>query len=450
MPFCNRRQRGLFIAVVALLGCDGEPPGTAMDGGSTTVRDAGVRDARDPGDASRDPDAGPPPGARPHPLYPRLDLATLPAPGGAASGPYEPPALPATTREVTVRAIGTAAARELEAACAAPGTSVEVPDAAGQIGVVNIAGTSDCDIRFGEAVVLEFLVVGAHTGPRHDPVHRVRFRGGQIAAMFVIGGSTDIVFDGVTVNNGVVPSTMRGGSGIFMPRNDSGAPVERFAVVRSVLRSVPLGAGPDFDGAIYLGVAARNVFFAANNIATAGNRGSWAFRIGGGDNTILVDNAVRVSMHKLVRMNDEPVDYVYILRGLWMREATPTSSGDVINDSFQQLMGSTTHNVFVHDPTVYLLAGTPVGFGMSWDPMQRGLRWEARRIEWHAQSSGIISDARLDEYAGYVTSMGGGIADYGVGTHSYHYDPAVRFPDSPWIDLPDIRVDDPDLLPTLP
>jgi hypothetical protein len=44
------------------------------------------------------------------------------------------------------------------------------------------------------------------------------------------------------------------------------------------------------------------VLFANNNVATAGNRGAYAFRINGDDNTIIVDNVARVAMHKLVRM----------------------------------------------------------------------------------------------------------------------------------------------------
>jgi len=72
------------------------------------------------------------PAAHPHPLYPPLDLDTLPAPGGAASGPYEPPTLPTTTTTVTITTTGAQAKNDLLAACQTKGTAVTVPDAAGR------------------------------------------------------------------------------------------------------------------------------------------------------------------------------------------------------------------------------------------------------------------------------------------------------------------------------
>ena len=72
------------------LGCVAPPAaGDAGVDGGVAGMDAGAVDAGAV-------DAG----ARPHPLYPSLDLASLPGPGGATSGAYEPPSLPTTTRTV--------------------------------------------------------------------------------------------------------------------------------------------------------------------------------------------------------------------------------------------------------------------------------------------------------------------------------------------------------------
>ncbi|MBW2532083.1 MAG: hypothetical protein JRI55_11395 [Deltaproteobacteria bacterium] len=436
------------LATIWSAACDDdgeEPGGQTATGGSATTSDAGSGGNGGTGGS----DAGT--GARPHPQYPALDLAELPGDGGGALGPYEPPALPDTDRTVTVSSTGTQAARDLEQACATPGTAVEVPDAAGRIGVVNIGDVDDCDVQLGADVIVDTLVVGSLPGPTHAPAHRIRVRGGQIGSMLVRGGSSDLVFDGVTVNNGVQPAASRNGTGMYLPSGDNPDDVvDRFVFVNSFIRMLPVdaGTGGDIDGTAYLSGNARNILFANNNIVTAGNRNSWGFRFSGGHNILLVDNTVRVSFHKLVRMNDEPVDYVAILGGTWMREATLTAGGALLNDSFAQLSGSTTDHVYVHDPVVYLLADASVSFGMTSDDVQAGRSWEARRIEWHALNDTVISDDILSTREGHCVA--GASCDYGVGTHSYDYDAALTFPANPWRDLPTFDNDYPDSLPVVP
>ena len=439
----------LLAALIVACGGETDPTGNVGSGGtpSTTSTGGGNVGGSHEGGGS-DGGGGGVIGANPHPLYPPLDLDTLPGDGGAESGPYTPPTLPTTTRVVDVTSTGNQAGTDLTTACDTAGTAVDVPSAAGNIGVINIGNTDDCDITLGSNVVIDFLVIGSLPGPTHAPSHRVRIRGGQIGSVFVVGASTDIVLDGVTINNGVVPSGQRAGTAIYLPTSNADEVVDRFAVVNSFIRLVAVTSGSDLDGCAYLGARARNVFFANNNIVTAGNRNSWGFRIGGGDNAILIDNTVRVSFHKLVRMNDAPVDYVYIKGGTWMREETLTSGGALNNDSFAQLSGSTTHNVFVHDPTVYLLADTPASFGATADPVQNGLSWEARNITWHAPSANAISEQRLQEHEGYCTGVGGQ-CDYGTNTHTFTYDPNLTFPAAPWRDLPTFEDDDPDSLPVL-
>lgn len=386
----------------------------------------------------------------PHPLYPALDLADLPGDGGAASGPYEPPVLPATSTTTTLQSTGDQAGKDLLTACQAGGAAVTVPASAGTINVVNLGGVDDCDIVIEPGVIIGFLVIGSLPGPTLAPSHRIRIRGGRIGSVHVAQQTTDIVFDGVIIDNGAVPSAQRSGTGMYLPADPmTGVGADRIAVVNSIVRMVP--TSPDgmgnTDGTPYLGDRTRNVFFANNNIVTAGNRNSWGFRINGGESCLLVDNSVRVSFHKLVRMNSYPVDYVYIKGGIWMREATPTAGGMLLNDSFTQLGGSTTDSVFIHDPVVYLLPDVPVSFGAAIAPEQTGL-WEVRNIEWHALDAGVVSDDQLTNLASFCAIPAQ--CDYGVGTHTYTYDPGLALPPDPWRPLPTIPDPNPDHLPIMP
>lgn len=389
-------------------------------------------------------------GATSHPLYPPLDLATLPGPGGGPSGPYASPILPCTSRSVAISAIGAAAGGQLQNECAVDGSAVQVPSAAGRIGTINLGNVEDCDITLGASVVIDFLVIGSLPGPTHAPSHRIRIRGGQIGSVLAVGPSSDIVLDGVAINNGVVPSASRSSTGIYLPGGPAPADViDRFAVVNSMIRMVAMASGNELDGSAQLSANARNLLFANNNIVTAGNRNSWGFRISGGDNVLIVDNSVRVSFHKLVRMNDAPVDYVYIRGGTWMRAATPTSSGQMLNDSFAQLSGSTTDRIYIHDPTVYLLSDAPVSFGASVEAAQSGRSWQARGIAWHARAASVISASRLQMLQNLCTGVGG-LCDYDADSHSYTLDPALAFPPNPWRNLPAFADDNPDSLPVEP
>lgn len=429
---------GLWVVgVLGLVGCDGD---VVMDDAGPPVP------GQDAGPPAPGTDAGPPaPGARPHPQYPALDLDTLPGDGGGAEGAYQPPTEPMTTREVTISQVGTDARDAVLAECQAGGVRVTVPDAAGRIGVLNLGNVQDCDVRLGAEVVVDYLVVGSLPGPMHAPAHRVRVVGGQIGAMLIRGGSSDLIFDSIALNNGVQPSAQRNGAGIYMPSTDEGEVVERVVFVNSFLRMLPVDQGNGFGGCGFLGRSMRDVMFAGNNVVTAGNNNSWGFRLSGAHNFLLIDNHVRVSFHKLVRMNDAPVDYVVIRGGTWMREATLSSTGGDNNDAFAQLSGSTTDHVYIEDLEVFFLSERRAAFGMTYEAEQAGRSWEARRITWHARSEEVMSAARLDELETYCTE--GAVCDYASETHTFVYDPGLQFPDSPWRDLPAFDDDDPDRLP---
>lgn len=432
---------------------DASMPDDAAEGSivDAATLDATLTDSAAVDSATTDAQSGPDgsTGPRPHPLYPLLDLGSLPGGGGSAAGPYEPPALPRTNRTVTITETGAAARQQLATACLVAGTAVTVPDRAARIGTLDLGNSTDCDIQLGRDVAIDLLYIGHLPGPMVAPSRRIRVRGGQIAQVMVDPGSTDVVLDGVVINTGLQPASSRSSTGIYLINNGATG-VDRFAVVNSIVRMVATAPSPqgDRDGCAYLAANASNVLFANNNVVTAGNRNSWGFRIGGGRNYLFVDNAVRVSFHKLIRMNDGPVDYVYVSRGLWMREATRTAGGMELNDSFAQLGDLGTDKIFIHDPTVYLLSGQPVSFGASVGPMQAGRLWEARRIQWFARASSVVSDDSLRAAAS--ACVAGARCDYGVGTHRYTYADTVALPTDPWRSLPAIDEDNPDRLPAMP
>lgn len=432
-----------LVAALAACGDDGDGARDAWVRDDAPVFDAAV----DASDAAIDA----PPGARPHPLYPPLDLDSLPGAGGAAGAPYRVPALPVTTRAVTIANTGAAAAQELLAACRVDGTAAMVPDAAGNLGTLFLGGVDDCDITLGPAVIANVLYVGHDQAPAVNPSHRVRVRGGQLGQVLVDPGSTDVVLDGVVINNAVVTRDGRANTAIFLigDRNGVDPVVERFAVVNSIIRVLPTSPiGGNTDGAAYLGQGARDVFFANDNIVTGGNRNSWGFLVGGGKNALFVDLSVRVSVDKLIRLEDAPIDYVWVKGGTWMREATLSAGGLASNDAFAQRDDRGTDHVYLHDATLYLLPALEVVFGASRGAGQNGKRWEARRLQWHAKTSSVVSDAILERLAGLCSPAA--TCDYGLGTHTYAYDAALALPANPWRDLPAFADDDPDHQPIAP
>ncbi len=468
-------RAGSCVFATLLFGCTGDDgavsdtdEASAGGGESSATPTSGVGDASGPesgpdsdgstSGSAESGETGEPDGTTgsasecPHPLYADLDLCDLPGEGGAAAcGPYAPPTLPNTTRTVTIESSGNQAALDALAACETPGTAVEIPNAAGRIGALTLGGVDDCDVLLGDEVIVDFLLFGQLPGPMRAPSHRVRVRGGKIASVSSAPESSDITLDGVTIDNGVMPSASRGGSGIVLHSDGDDSSVERFAVVNSVVRAVE--GVPDEQGAThgigYLGPRARNVLFANNNIVTAGNLNSWGFRVGGGCNVLIVDNTVRVSFHKLVRFNDADTDYVYIRGGTWMREFTADPFGNENNDAFKELAGDwRTDHIYIHDPVVYLLAPGPVAFGAFANPQNAGATWETRGIEWHALDPSVVSDEYLSQHEGYCTP--GASCDYGLGSNTYAYDPALALPDDPWRALPTVPVSNPDMLPVEP
>jgi hypothetical protein len=410
------------------------------DGGAVIREDGGWHaDADVPSDGGEQADAAGPDPGRPHPLYQALDLDTLPGEGGGPSGPYESPALPTTSRTVTIESSGFQAQTDVIAACEVAGTAVIIPDAVGDIPWLDLFGIEDCDLSFGAEVFVGSLILG--DPQTENPVHRVRVRGGQFGSVVVAHRSADVVFDGVVVNSAPVDTAVRSPRGVYLLGD-----VDRFAFVSSVIRMAPTAAAEgSTDGCAVVVNRSRNVLFANNNIATAGNRDSWGFEFRGGQNYIVVDNTVRVSFDAFVRLAGLDEDYVYIKGGTFMREATLNAANEDRSDSFVQDNAYGSAHVFVHDPAVYLLSAEPVRFGSApGTSSEPGDSWQVRRIRWHARADDVVSDDILLDQCYFDPPC-----DYGLGTHTYVYDDEVAFPANPWRALPSIADANPDDQPSV-
>lgn len=441
MTHTERRSRvaafmsGLVVAVL-VCGCSG---------GSSDQTPA-------PGPGpSRAPSPAPPPAtANPHPQYPALDLARLPGYGTSLFS-YQAPQLPVTNRSVTLGSTGLSAGSQLVNECRQGNVSITVPNSAGDIGVVVLAGAADCDIMLGDSVRVQSLTLCRLANsfcfesnpPPLQPAQRVRIRGGQIGAVSLFHGASDVIFDRVVINNGVMPSSNRSQTAVLMSE------ANRVAIVNSLIRMVPVDMGGGvFDGAGFMTENARNVMVANSNLVTAGNRNRWGFRLSGGSNWILLDNAVKVSHHKLVRLNDHDVGYVYIKGGVWMRDGPAATN---LVDSFANIgSGTRTGPVYVHDVSVHISPdGGPIIFGASANAGQINTRWEARRIHWFARHSGVVSDSVLSNLVD--THCGtDDVCDYGVGTHTYSYSAGLAMPASPWREIDGFANSNPDQLPIAP
>jgi hypothetical protein len=393
-----------------------------------------------------------PPGARPHPLYPALDLDTLPGSGGGAIGPYQPPTLPTTTRSVAITTVGPRPRATWRRPAPPPAPRSPSPTAPVASAPSIWATVDDCDLSLGAAVVIDLLYLGHLPGPTRAPSHRIRVRGGQLGA---------VVVDPQSTRSGPRRrghQQRRRAAGAARERGD--LPDRRPGARRRLRRAV---RGDQLDHPHGRDRARRRR--QPRRLRLPGRRRPRRVlrqqqhrhrrqpQLMGLPPERRRQRALRRQHRAGVVPQDDPherrpVDYVYVKGGTWMREATLTAGGLAINDSWAQLGDLGTDHVYLHDPTVWLASSEPVVFGASPGPGQAGKRWEARRIAWHARSAAVVSDAHLQGLAD--TCAASATCDYGFGTHRYTYDPALTLPTTAWRDLPTIALDDPDQQPIAP
>lgn len=263
--------------------------GLALAGLSLSLGCDNVGGARDGGGGGREPYAH----------YPALDLAAIPFHAGAgawgAQRRIEAPALPVTTRSVTVHS-----AAELAAEGLVPGSEITV-------------GTSFSElcILFGDITDVDVIVPeGITTGPifigRAVPgsvTHRLRVRGetagrhsgGRVGALSFFGDTiTDVVIDGLDLNG----EDNEGGAGLFY----FAGYVERAAVVHvrgHAVGWVALGSGTD-------------LVFAGNNFIADGRpRGVNGFEEGWGirmqaSPVVVFDSRIDGTRYHKVRVHSDP------------------------------------------------------------------------------------------------------------------------------------------------
>ena len=270
--FASLMSAALFLAASSLAVGQPKPPQLCLDSATGCAPATG--------------------GIDPNPLYPALDMSTIPF--HVASGPYgarlpfQTAATPAITRSVNASTLG-----ELQAALSVPGTRVTITaDILGG----NVALTSATDVE----IVLPFgrLLRGVTFGTYGVTVwNRVRFVkasgntiGGQIH-QFLLTGSTaaDWIVDGLQISggNGVDPAVY--------PALTVG--FNRGAVLRN--RIIGANAAFGYGGTHFL-VAGNSVLHDANN---TNNSGDWGFRNNAKGPHIYVDNDIRGSRFAKIRFH---------------------------------------------------------------------------------------------------------------------------------------------------
>jgi hypothetical protein len=416
-------------AAADALAADGAPAGSAAPepgdaaGEAPQVDDAAAGEdepeaapVADGATADEASDPAPTPGAEaPHPLYPALDLATLPL-YGTQGFTYEPPALPNVTRSVTV-----ATRAELESECALATGGVHIDVAADLLaeGQVSLQG-SDCDIALLDGARIAALYLAGTP-------QRVRLTGGQIGAVSNMGvGVSDIVFDGVAFNTGLLPAANRPGM-IFTLRN-----VSRLAIINSIGRAAPTANavnGGNIDGGGFYAQDVNDVLLANNNFACAdtATANGWFARIETGSNWLVIDNMVKVYQHKMIRLSDfhngggPQFDYLVARGGTWMHATYETM--------FDQMShGGESDHVFIEGVAFYVDDDThhQVTFGAQLDN-QLTRSWHGTDLHWYARSERTVGDAVLAQQE--ARARPGEDLRYRLGAPSYTYQPeGVTFP----------------------
>ncbi len=232
----------------------------------------------------------------PYALYPALNLARVPFHAGAGTwGPQlsmEAPALPVTTRTVTVNS-----AAELEIEGLVPGSEVIVGTSFSEQ-VVLFGDVRDLDLVVPSGISVGQIIIGRYTPP--STTERVRIRGtvpmshsgGRLGSLeFFSDPTTDVIIDGVDLNG----EDLGGGKGLY----HFARPTNRVAVVNVRGHSVEMGGlHGDINNLV---VAGSNFFTGARPREVAGTLPGWTMR--GGDRVIVFRSYVGGTRYHRVRVH---------------------------------------------------------------------------------------------------------------------------------------------------
>lgn len=229
----------------------------------------------------------PPPTGDAYPLYPALNLAQIP--WHVAAGPWGPqvrleaPALPRTTRTVTVRSQS-----EFAAAAAVPGSAITVAQGWSVNTTVAITA-NDVDVTIPRGVVVGGIEIGAW--PRSSSLARIRIRGeGRMGQYRDYDRVSDVVIDGLDMT----------GDSAFTGTGEGITPFRISATRVAVLNVRATSAGPIWLGsAKHVVIANSNLYHGAATRAAVGWQEGWGIRNVGGPITIVDSRLEGTRYHNL-------------------------------------------------------------------------------------------------------------------------------------------------------
>ena len=286
-------------------------------------------------------------GADPNPLYPQLDMSTIPF--HVAAGPYgarlpfQTAALPVTNRNVNASTLG-----ELQAAMSVPGTRVTITaNILG--GQVALSSVTDVEVVVPNGRLLRGVAFGSYGNTTWNRIRFIKAPGDVIGGQvhrFLLTGSTanDLIIDGLQISGGdnndpaIYPAlTVR---------------FNRGAILRNRIISATAGFG---YGGQNLLVAGNSLVHDANG---TDNQGDWGFRNGSRGPVIYVDNDIRGTRYAHLRFHPTSEGgpyYIFVARNT-MVDRTENRSVD-INDTAGSVGSPSIDAAWVLNNRIYVNGG---------------------------------------------------------------------------------------------
>lgn len=289
----------------------------------------------------------PPPSGDAYPLYPALNLAQIPWHVGAGAwGPQvrlQAPALPVTTRTVTVRSQA-----EFNAAAAVSGTAITIAQGWAPNTSVTI-NANDIDVTIPRGVVIGGIELGAF--PRTAALARIRIRGeGRMGQYRDYDLVSDVVIDGVDMN----------GDGQWTGTGE-GITVFRLNATRAAVLNVrAVSAGPIWLGdARHVVIANSNLYHGAATRAAVGWAEGWGVRNSSGP-LVIVDSRIQGTRYHNLRVHthSRPGELLYVTRSTLVAAAEGRTTWMWTNLG----QGTRGQSGILHDNDIYTYSNCWAGF----------------------------------------------------------------------------------------
>lgn len=262
-------------------------------------------------------------GASPNPLYPLIDMSTIPF--HVAAGAYGPQvafqtaSLPSINRSVNASTLA-----EVQSACNTPGARITLT--ANIVGG-NISGAnlSDCEIVVPNGILANFIL------GQYGVTNWTRLRLTK-ASGDVIGGQWHNLFvTGATLNDFICDGLQVSGSEAYGPSIYNALTVSsnRLAILRNRIKGVTATYGYGADNILFAGNSIRH------NASDVEGTGDWGSRISAKGPSIFMDNDIRAVVTGYAPARWHPASgvnphYIYIARNTTV--SRNQSRGFWIND----------------------------------------------------------------------------------------------------------------------